>query len=210
MKFTMLPPNERWTMRPSQILLLLPLVVACNTDPTGARPVPIPPRLNFMNGPAELPNLVRFNGIQVLAIGDAKTDLAVFAGLPENVKQATACIGGTDDSWGIGDFQFAGIRQQVIKAVVSNTDATLNVYRLSTFEGFCVSDPIATGRGTLRYHDNDVFLTSGRRDTFGFEISGPVTLAMGGTANLDAHTLLYTLPDGTFGQEVSQVKLSGN
>lgn len=163
-----------------------------------------------MNGPSDLPNVFRFRDVWVFGIIDTKTDLWAFAGLPENVKQAVECENGTDDSYAVADIQLAGVRDEVIKAIIRNTDVTLNVYRFSTFEGICVSDPIATGRGTMKYHDNDLFWVPGdRRNTFGWWMGGPVTLTTGGSVNLMAHNLWYITPDGTLQRQFRQVILSG-
>ena len=167
-------------------------------------------RLSVVASNAESPNVIRFsNNTFSFGIIDTKTDLVAFAGLPNNPKNATACDNGTDDSYSFVDIHEAGVRQDAIKFMAKGNDVNLDVYRLSTFEGFCVSNTIAHGVGKISYHDNDFFETGGGNNTFGWHMDGPVTLTDGSVSNLMAHNLWQLLPNGLFRRIYRQVKLSG-
>ena len=196
-------------MRPSLLLLLTPFAFGCAVDTTEPPAVPLQPQLSVAAAPTDLPNVIRFRDVFVFGIIDPNTDLWAFAGLPDNPKQATEC-GGPDGSYAVVDIQNVGVRKEVLKVIAKGDQVNLDVYRLSTFVDICTSTPIAHGKGSISYHDNDFFETGGGNNTFGWWMGGPVTLATGGTANLLAHNLWQLLPNGTFRRVFRQVKLSGS
>ena len=197
-------------MRSYPLLLITSLTIACASDSTAPLRVPDQVRLSVVASNAESPNVIRFsNNTFSFGIIDTKTDLVAFAGLPNNPKNATACDNGTDDSYSFVDIHEAGVRQDAIKFMAKGNDVNLDVYRLSTFEGFCVSNTIAHGVGKISYHDNDFFETGGGNNTFGWHMDGPVTLTDGSVSNLMAHNLWQLLPNGLFRRIYRQVKLSG-
>lgn len=193
-------------MRASLLLLLTPFAVGCAVDTTAPRPVPFQSRLSVMTASDESPKIMRFRGEFAFAILDTKTDLIGFAGLPDDISRSADC-GGTD-SYAVVDIQQVTVRDGVIHWLVRGHDVNLDVYQLSTFVDLCTSPPVAHGRGTLKYHDNDL-VEAGKENTFGWWAAGPVTLTAGGTANLLEHNLWQLLPTGTFRRVFRQVKLSG-
>ena len=158
-----------------------------------------------------MPNVVRFRNEFVFLIQDRESDLLAIAGLPDNPKEVIECGGTEELHFAVADIQWVGVQTEVTKALARGADYNLDVYQLSSFAGVCASDPIAHGIGKVRYNENDVFRTSGRTDTYGFWMLGPVTLASDGAANLLAHGLYQITPDaGGVPQEiVSSVALLG-
>jgi hypothetical protein len=193
-------------MRASLLLLLTPFAVGCAVDTTGPRPIPFQSRLSVAAASEESPKIMRFRDQFVFGILDTKTDLIAFAGLPDDISRSLDC-GGTDP-FAVVDFKSVEVREGIIHLLVRGEDVNLDVYQLSTFEDVCTSTPIAHGKGTIKYHDNDVFET-GTENTFGWWAGGPVSLASGGSANLLMHNQWQLLPDGTFRRIFRQVKLSG-
>lgn len=193
-------------MRPSLLLLLTPFAVGCAVDTTAPRPVPFQSRLSVVAASEESPKIMRFRDQFVFGILDTKTDLLGIAGLPDDISRSVDC-GGTDP-FAVVDFKQVTVRDEIIHWLVRGHDVNLDVYKLSTFEGICTSPRVAHGKGTIKYHDNDLFET-GKENTFGWWAGGPVTLASGGSANLLMHNLWQLLPNGTFRRIFRQVKLSG-
>lgn len=165
------------------------------------------PALNYSNGPSNLPNVFRFEGIVGGAlVFDPETDLIAIDGLPDNPADASIC-GGTEEIANLADFQVSGDLRDVFH-VLAQSELNIHVYRLSTFESICTSEPIAQGRGRLIINDNDAGVSGTRTNSFGHRLNGPVTLAGGGTAHLAAHTRFLIQPDGTFVVVSEQVHLS--
>ena len=181
-------------MRSYSFVFASVLALGCAVDTTGPRPH------QFLRAPTSvaadvLPNVVRFRNEFVFLIQDREADLLAIAGLPDNPKAVIECGGTEELHFAVADIQWVGLQTEVIKALARGADYNLDVYQLSSFRGVCESDPIAHGIGKVRYNENDVFRTSGRTDTYGFWISGPVTLTSGGDAHLLAHGLYQITPD---------------
>jgi hypothetical protein len=190
------------------LFLLVTLIAGCAVDTT--EPGLSPPRaahFSYSNASLDQPNVVRFRDQFAFGIVDLETDLVAFAGLPDNPKTSIDCDNGSD-AFQLANITESGLRSDAIKFIAKSADMNLDVYRLSTFEGFCVSDQLAHGVGRISYHDNDLFETGGGNDTFGWQMGGPVTLSTGGSANLLAHNLWQLLPNGSFRRIYRQVKLS--
>jgi len=202
---------RRWTMRPYSLLLVPALVLGCRIDATEPRAVPFHPQSAVAAASAALPNVVRFRNEFVFLIEDRETDLFAIAGLPDHPKEVVECGGIEPLHFGIADIQWVGMWPDVVIALAKGADYNLDVYQFSSFAGVCASDPIAHGVGRVRYNENDVFRTSGRTDTYGFWMAGPVSLIGGGTANLLGHAVFQILPDagGVPREIVSRVTLSG-
>ncbi|MFL5639228.1 MAG: hypothetical protein ACJ78M_07640 [Gemmatimonadaceae bacterium] len=198
-------------MRPSSLplapLLVTCVALGCAVDSTGPRAPLLPSQSVVSQAAPEGPNVVRFESWYFFGISDPETDLVAWAGLPDQSQTPNGCAG-----WGppqVLDFQYVGLMQDAIKGLMKDGDVNVNVYRFSTFAGFCWSAPIATGKGRVTYLDNNVFgapVTSG--DAWGWMIEGPVTLVAGGTANLIAHNRWQALPNGTIRRIFRQVRLS--
>lgn len=194
-------------MRPSAILLVTCVALACAPDSTAPRSRLSAPHLALQSA-LEVPNVVRFESEYFFGITDTETDLIAFAGLPADPRNWYGC-GGTEPLQAL-DFQYVGLLQEAIKGLMKDGDVNLSVYRFSTYAGFCWSNPIATGKGRVTYVDNNVFganVTYG--DAWGWRMEGPVTLVAGGTANLAAHNRWQALPNGTVRRIFRQVRLSG-
>jgi hypothetical protein len=192
-------------MRPSPLLLVSSFALACAVDSTSPPSTPLHPRLDATAAAPEFPNVVRFQDQFVVSIQDPETDLIAFAGLPDDPTQSASC--GGDEPFGIIDFHSAGLRQGV-EHVVAKGEVNLDVYRLSTFAGPCVSTPIAEGTGRVIYTDNDAFITGNGGVSWGFRMEGHVTLVGGGSAHLLAHNRFQVLPDDTFRRVFRQVRLN--
>jgi hypothetical protein len=183
------------------------IALGCMDEPpTGHVPDPAEPRFDFTNGPSDLPNVIRFEeegGVGV--IYDPETDLLLLVGLPENPADAFDC-GGTEP-FDRNAVQVVGILREVFK-VLLKSEPHLHVYQGSTFTGFCSSVPLAQGMGRLILNDNDAAVSGTRTNSFGASVTGQVTFASGGTAQLSAHVHFLIARDGTFREVSSAVQLS--
>lgn len=163
--------------------------------------------LNYSNGPGQLPNVFRFEGIVGGAVvADPETDLLVIDGLPDDPTSASIC-GGTQDIANLADFQVSGDLTGVFH-VLAQSELNIHVYRLSTFESICTSEPIAVGMGRLIINDNDAAVSGTRANTFGHRLTGPVTLSDGSTSHLTAYSRFLIKLDGSFHLVASGVQLS--
>ena len=197
-------------MRPNPGLVLFAFALGCAVHTTEPRPETLQMHYSIAAVQAALPNVVRYQNEFVFLILDRKSDLLAIAGLPDHPKDVIECGGAEELHFEIADFQQVGVQQEVVKMLATGSDYNLDVYQLSSFAGVCESDAIAHGTGRVRYNDNDVFQTSGRTDTFGFWMEGPVSLTAGGTAKLLGHVVFQRVPEELFPREiVSSVALSG-
>lgn len=159
-----------------------------------------------MNGP-DVPNVIRYGANFAFGIQDPATNLIAFAGLPANPRNFVSC-GGTELA-SVADVQNAGVRQEVIHALVKADDVALHVYDRAAYRGICVSTPIASGVGRLAYVDNDRDVTGEGANSWGFRMNGAVTLLLEGTsAHLEAHNRFIIWPDGSFRRIYRQVRLT--
>lgn len=172
------------------VLLLLPvMLVGCDT----ASPVAVQddgPQLDYANGPADLPNVFRFESEFAVSIQDPETDLLAIVGLPADPSSHIGCavFGGTGtETFQTVPIQDAGQMQGVIHSIIIADNMNLNVYQLSTFNGFCRTPALARGVGKLVNTDNDLTFSNTRNNTWGFHMTGPVTiLATGEASHLNA------------------------
>ena len=185
------------------------MALGCASEPTGGSgSAGNPAQYNYSNGPSNLPNVFRFEGIVGGAtFVDERNDLLVIDGLPDNPADATIC-GGNQEIANLAEFQVSGAIQEVFHAL-AQAEENIHVYRLSTFVDICTSEPIAQGSGRLIINDNDAAVSGTRANTFGARLAGPVTLADGGTAHLLAEIRFLIELDGTFRLVSSSVQLSG-
>lgn len=159
-----------------------------------------------MNGPDDLPNVIRYQGAFAFAIQDPNTNLIAFAGLPADISTFVGC-GGTVEAQA-ADLQEAGVRQEVFHVIAVNREANLLVFKRSTFVNLCTSQPIASGVGSLGYVDNDRYITGEGVNSWGFRMHGPVTLLDGSSANLEAHNRFIFQFDGPTRLIHRQVRLT--
>lgn len=184
------------------------VTLGCRDTPsTGPNPNSSGPQYNFSNGPSNLPNVFRFEGmVGGAAVVDPRTDLVAFDGLPDNPADLAEC-GGTDEILNLADFQVSGDLSGVFH-LLAQAELNIHVYRLSTFVDICTSQPLAQGSGRLIINDNDAGVSGTRTNSFGHRLNGPVTLAGGGTAHLAAHSRFQIKKDGSFQLVSSGVTLS--
>jgi hypothetical protein len=189
-------------------LVLTAIALACaDSPPSGPTSTTPAAKFNYSNGPSNLPNVFRFDGIVGGAVVvDPETDLIVIDGLPDNPADASIC-GGTEEIANLADFQVSGDLTGVFH-VLAQSELNIHVYRLSTFVDICTSEPIAQGTGRLIINDNDAAVSGTRTNSFGHRLTGTVTLAGGGTAHLSAHTRFLIQQDGTFVVVSMEVRLS--
>ena len=166
-------------------------IVACDSAPTSAPDVSQAPRLNFMNGPNELPKILRFEERVVLGWVDEERNMGIIIGQSLIPGDARLCGGPTRSQFVdvqlVGDLiEFEG----AVKQLAQNKDAAVLVYdevAPSLEEALCESEPAATGTGFFRRVDNDLFGTGGNRANAPSEhLHGTVELAGGGTAVVNA------------------------
>jgi len=182
-------------MRPSALLLVAALGLACVADTTEPPKLIMQPRFSSEAPPAELPNVFRYNGEAMFGVSDPNTDLWAFAGWPADFSQLERC-GGPGAHFDTFYIQEAGQLSAVIHQIVKGDDVRIVVYRLSTFD-FCTSQPVAVGTGSVSWHDSDFNVSGTRTETYGTHIDGTVTLTDGTSAKLTARNLWHVYPDGT-------------
>lgn len=184
---------------------LLPVLVGCENAPTEPA-APEVASFNFLNGPSDLINVIRFEDQVAFNVRDSETDLLAVAGLPADPTDAFFC--GGPSGFQLMALQFVGQLQEVFHALVIGDDVNLHVYQLSTFTGPCTATPSAVGRGSLRLTDNDVFVSLTRTNSFGGRMVGTVEhLASGERLHLTAVGRMQIKRDGTFRQLVTKVHL---
>ncbi len=139
-------------------------------------------RPDFMNGPASLPNVVRFSGGAFgLGIQDPVSGLAVYLDWP--------CPG-----QGVPvDYQQVGQLSDALHELAMQTVPVL-VYRGP--HSVCVSPPLASGTGKLMLLDSDYYQTGNGAKFFSLRLNGQVDLATGGHALLTVQSIFVTR-DGT-------------
>lgn len=183
------------------------IVLACSVDSTAPSQRSLrvgSPAAAIESAAPEFPNVVRFGSEYAFGIQDPETNLLAWAGLPYNPKDY--CSG--SQPFTTAEFQYVGFYQDAIKILMATDHVNLHVYERSSFQGFCISDPIAQGIGRMMYIDNDGFFTGHAANAWGFRMGGSVSLVAGGTANLEAHNRFQVLPDGSFRRIFRKVRLS--
>jgi hypothetical protein len=170
-------------MRSSPLLLVTAFSLACAIDTTEPRDLVLrQPRFNAQTSPSDLPNVIRYGAESGFGVIDLESDLWAFAGFPYLAAQTPQCGGsGQFDTF---YFQEAGQLKGVIHQIANGDNVRITVYRFSTFG--CDAQPIATGTGSVRWHDSDYFVTGKGTESYGVHIDGGVSLASGGTAVLRA------------------------
>jgi hypothetical protein len=164
---------------------LAAISLACATDSTEPRKLVLrQPQFTSQAAPSELPNVFRYNSESGFGVIDTESDLWAFAGFPYVASDGPRCGGsGAMDTF---YFQEAGQLQGVIHQIAKGDNVRITVYRFSTFD--CNATPIATGTGSITWHDSDYFVTGKGTESYGVHINGTVTLASGGTATVHAHS----------------------
>ena len=195
---------------------------SAKTAPTAPRTAP---RFNFINGPGELTNVIRFSTDRALAyIVDPASGLVAVEGLPATDPNSFC---GAEDEQQPGStltWQQVGWLRGVIRTHVVGQDVTIHVFNLSDLDAsqpdpfldlWCTGTPIASGTGKAMAVDNDFFATGGKTDAFTIRIQGTVTdLRTGESLRLTAesHAVVnlagYPAVDPTVKVENAYVRLT--
>lgn len=182
----------------TQLLLLVAALAACERTPDDVPALPTAPGLTFVNGPAELPHVLRSGGRIISAFIDVDRDLLVVAGAPDDPATDVACGGQMPREF--VPVQWVGEFTDVVKQLALLDEMNILVYQPIPPSGaaaLCATAPIASGTGKYLRTDNDFFGVFGRANAVFELVHGSVQLAAGGAANLSARFEAKGLPDGT-------------
>ena len=176
-------------MRTRSIAIVLFAFTALACEGPATSPTDVP-QFDFMNGPDELPNVIRSQFAFAVSILDPATGLRVIAGLPAVPASHISCQALGPQFTGTENFQLQNeqfIGSDPLVYLNHTANVNLHVYRTSTFMGFCRSTVYAQGTGTVVGTDNDFTGSGPRTNAYGFHITGDVTVvATGETARLNA------------------------
>ena len=128
------------------LALLTVAVAACDQPPTAVVELP-PVRLDFLNGPDDLPNVFRTATNAGFAIRDPSTGYIAMAGLPTPPSAITLC-GGTMPFQTSSEMT-EGELKGVLHDLRMGSDLNVFVYQIATFRGVCASTPFASGIGRM-------------------------------------------------------------
>lgn len=176
------------------------LATACER-PTTVAARPPSAQVDFMNGPADLPNVVRGDSTLLFVWADTSTDLVIAVNAPAAGVSAVRRCGGasTPEPQPV---QTGGELQDVLHQVRLWRDVNIHIYSPvpSPFRNFldlCHLSPIATGTGNFTSTDNDRHNAGSGANAFGFRAQGIVDLVSGGSARVLAESERLIAPDGT-------------
>jgi hypothetical protein len=186
-------------------LALLAVIAACDRPPTALVERP-PVRLDFLNGPDDLPNVFRTATNAGFAIRDPSTGYIAMAGLPNPPSILTLC-GGTVPFQASSEMT-EGELNGVLHDLRMGSDLNVFVYRIATFRGLCASTPFASGIGHAIRTDNDLLTSLTRTNSFGMRIQGALQGAAGQSYRLNAESHDLIFPDLTFKRVVQNVQLN--
>jgi hypothetical protein len=192
-------------VRTAALALLAVAFAACYQSPTAiaARP---PVRLDFLNGPDDLPNVFRTATNAGFAIRDPSTGYIAMAGLPTPPSSITLC-GGTMPFQTSSELT-EGELKGVLHDLRMGSDLSVFVYQIATFRGVCNSTPFASGVGHAIRTDNDLLTTLTRTNSFGMRIQGVLQDGAGQSYRLNAESHDLIFPDLTFRRVVQNVHLN--
>ena len=177
-------------------LVVATLLTACDGVSTASVSLP-PVARNFVNGPAELPHVLRSGGRVISAFFDVEQDMLVVAGAPEDPTTDRLC-GGSEPRQFV-PVQWVRDFDDIVKQLAMLDDINLLVYQPipATPDGaLCETEPIARGTGRLLRTDNDFFGAFGRANAVLEFVHGMVSLADGGEAWLTARFNALGSPAG--------------
>ncbi len=177
------------------------LVVATGCErPTMAGPAGSA-QFDFMNGPADLPNVFRGDSVLLFVWADVSTDLVIVVNAPSGGVHALRRCGGalTPEPQ---PMQTVGEMQDVLRQLRLLGDVNIHIYSpvpspFRNFMDLCQLTPFAQGSGNLTSTDNDRHVTGNGADAFGFRAQGIVDLVSGGSARVLAESERLIAPDGT-------------
>jgi hypothetical protein len=175
------------------------LIIGCEGLPTstvGERTA----HFDFMNGPADLPNVVRGDSVLLFLWADLSSNYVIVVNAPTAGVSALRRCGGplTPE---LQPVQTVGEMQDVLRQVRLLRDVNIHLYSPAqpggTFADLCPLSPVAQGTGNLTSTDNDRTVTGHGADAFGFRAQGVVTFAGGGGARVTAESQRLIRPDGS-------------
>ena len=178
---------------------MLLLTIGCE-HPTAGGPARSP-QFDFMNGPSDLPNVVRGDSGLLFVWADVSTDLVIVVNAPAAGVSAVRRCGGpsTPEPEPV---QTAGELQDVLHQVRLWRDVNIHIYSpvpspFRSFLDLCRLSPIAMGTGNFTSTDNDRHNAGNGANAFGFRAEGIVDLVSGGSARVLAESERMIAPDGT-------------
>jgi len=158
-------------------------------------------QFDFMNGPADLPNVFRGDSVLLFVWADVASDLVIVVNAPSGGVHALRRCGGslTPEPQPV---QTVGEMQDVLRQVRLLRDVNIHLYSpvpvpFRNFMDLCQLTPFAQGTGALTSTDNDRHVTGNGANAFGFRAQGIVDLASGGSARVIAESERLIEPDGT-------------
>jgi hypothetical protein len=160
------------------------LLAGCEPAATAPAAPPTAPRFNFVNGPAELPNVIRFSTDYTgFFIPDPASGLVAAEGLPADPSTFFGCEGGQNPASTL-TWQQVGQLRELIHGNIVGQDVNIHVFQLSDLDAsqpdpflhlWCTGTPIAAGTGDAMVVDNDLFGTGGKNNAFTIRMRGTVT-----------------------------------
>ena len=184
---------------------LLIVIAACDRAPTAIAGRP-PVRLDFLNGPDDLPNVFRTATNAGFTIRDPSAGYIAMAGLPTPPSSLTLC-GGTMPFQASSELT-EGELKGVLHDLRMGSDLNVFVYQIATFRGVCASTPFASGVGHAIRTDNDLLTSLTRTNSFGMRIQGVLQDAVGQSYRLNAESHDLIFADLTFRRVVQNVHLN--
>ena len=158
-------------------------------------------QFDFVNGPADLPNVVRGDSVLLLVWADVSTNYVIVVNAPPDGVHALRRCGGalTPEPQPV---QTVGEMQDVLRQLRLLRDVNIHIYSpvpspFRNFMDLCQLSPYAQGTGNLTSTDNDRHVTGSGANAFGFRAEGIVDLVSGGSARVLAESQRLIAPDGT-------------
>jgi len=158
-------------------------------------------QFDFMNGPADLPNVFRGDSVLLFVWADLSTNYVIVVNAPAGGVHALRRCGGalTPEPQPV---QTVGEMQDVLRQLRLLRDVNIHIYSpvpspFRSFMDLCQLSPVAQGTGNLTSTDNDRQVTGNGADAFGFRAQGIVDLVSGGSAGVLAESERLIAPDGT-------------
>jgi hypothetical protein len=160
------------------------LLAGCTPTETAPTAPPTAPRFNFVNGPAELPNVIRFSTDDAgFFVPDPASGLVAVEGLPADPSTFFGCENGQNPASTL-TWQQVGWLRELIHAHVVGRNVNIHVFQLSELDTsqqdpflhlWCTGTPIAAGTGDATLVDNDFFGTGGKNNAVTFGMRGTLT-----------------------------------
>jgi hypothetical protein len=160
------------------------LLAGCDPAETAPTAPPTAPRFKFVNGPAVLPNVIRFSTNDAgFFVPDPASGLVAVEGLPADPSTFFGCEGGQNPASTL-TWQQVGLLRDVIHNHIVGKEVNIHVFQLSDLDAsqpdpflhlWCTGTPIAAGTGDVSSVDNDFFATSGKNNAFTARMRGTVT-----------------------------------